>query len=334
MYLLEKYHDAIRAKVRAPFTDLVPVNITEAARFFYEVSEQEQWSIEKDFPIANPPFPLMWMEYKQPATINSNGKIIQAPPFLDGIGCLAITLDVPESDWGTVVEQRILEKLALYSVRSPADRLDPEVEERVRAMVEAKVQVRWIAIFRIFAFSRRWSGNYMGSEINERGNTMLPSGVFYAYIQPNGVMLEKHILTTIEGRPGMSWEEAQENLIRPSNSVLYPFLFATSLMHAKNVSLVDAQPVSPKVAKKRRKEGKPVIQFKELEVRSMRRQVQSEGEGGDGARRAMHLVRGHWKDFRNGPGLFGRHKNLYWWDMHVAGAKDAGEVVKEYKVKK
>ncbi len=46
----------------------------------------------------------------------------------------------------------------------------------------------------------------------------------------------------------------------------------------------------------------------------------------------MHIVRGHFKDYRNGGGLFGKLKGLYWWDMHVAGDISNGQIVKDYSI--
>ena len=56
------------------------------------------------------------------------------------------------------------------------------------------------------------------------------------------------------------------------------------------------------------------------------------GEAGDRTGRRLHLARGHFKDFRNGPGLFGKYKGIYWWDQQMRGSGDLGEVKKGYNV--
>jgi hypothetical protein len=113
---------------------------------------------------------------------------------------------------------------------------------------------------------------------------------------------------------------------------VYPFIWATALTHAKNVHLVD-DPLPLAVAKRRQREGKPAITFKVLDIRSMRKQVASATEGGaTGAKRAMHIVRGHFKDYRESGGLFGKHKGLFWWDTHVAGVDSERKVIKDYRI--
>lgn len=47
---------------------------------------------------------------------------------------------------------------------------------------------------------------------------------------------------------------------------------------------------------------------------------------------ALHIRRGHFKDYRQGAGLFGKVKGLFWWDMSAAGGMHAGVVIKEYAV--
>jgi hypothetical protein len=52
-----------------------------------------------------------------------------------------------------------------------------------------------------------------------------------------------------------------------------------------------------------------------------------------GLERAQHLVRGHFADYRDGSGLFGRVHGMFWIPAHVRGNKDAGVVTKQYEVK-
>jgi hypothetical protein len=54
--------------------------------------------------------------------------------------------------------------------------------------------------------------------------------------------------------------------------------------------------------------------------------------GGD-ALLARHIVRGHFADYRNGAGLFGRHKGVYWMPAHTRGSAQAGIVTKDYEIK-
>jgi hypothetical protein len=51
-----------------------------------------------------------------------------------------------------------------------------------------------------------------------------------------------------------------------------------------------------------------------------------------GLKKALHIVRGHFKDYTKGSGLFGKYQGIYWWDAHVAGDLKLGTLAKTYKV--
>ena len=52
-----------------------------------------------------------------------------------------------------------------------------------------------------------------------------------------------------------------------------------------------------------------------------------------GLQYALHICRGHFKDFSQSKGLFSRNKGLFWWDPQVRGNREIGGVIKDYKVK-
>ncbi len=50
----------------------------------------------------------------------------------------------------------------------------------------------------------------------------------------------------------------------------------------------------------------------------MRKQLAEAGaEGTGGLKRALHIMRGHFKDYREGRGLFGKVHGMWWWDFRV-----------------
>ena len=129
--------------------------------------------------------------------------------------------------------------------------------------------------------------------------------------------------------------EKQYKVIEYFQENMLPFWFAVSLMHCKNVELVDAPPAPPKVAAKRAKKGIPEIKFKTLVIEPMRKQIRREkaedGEPTSEIQRALHICRGHFKDYRENP-LFGKYADIYWWEPHVRGSAKNGAIVKDYKV--
>jgi hypothetical protein len=125
-------------------------------------------------------------------------------------------------------------------------------------------------------------------------------------------------------------EEAQHEAL----TGLYPALFAMSLLHCRNTTVVDAEP-RVKIDRKRNRIGqeRSFFKFKVLDIKPMMSVLKKEGRiEQQGIRYALHICRGHFKDYRDGRGLFGKVKGLFWWDMHARGDETIGIVHKDYKV--
>jgi hypothetical protein len=104
-------------------------------------------------------------------------------------------------------------------------------------------------------------------------------------------------------------------------------LLTLSFLHCKNVAIhTDEPPI--KLQKSRERKGKlPLITFKTLEIKPMIKILKEEGESETkGLQYALHICRGHFKDFSKGNGLFGRNKGLYWWDSQIRGHREIGAV--------
>lgn len=114
---------------------------------------------------------------------------------------------------------------------------------------------------------------------------------------------------------------------------LLPFFLALSFMHCKNVTIVDIKPPE-KLNKKRQKRNKPpLITYKTLNIEPMKTILKKEGNiKHNGLKKALHICRGHFKDYSQGKGLFGKYQGLYWWDMHTRGDIKEGIVAKDYNV--
>jgi hypothetical protein len=120
------------------------------------------------------------------------------------------------------------------------------------------------------------------------------------------------------------------------------FLFCLALMHCDNVQEVELPPSPPVVHKRKNhsgtRPGTPEIRYKTLTV-TPPRAAQQRGIGEQGANgageaepKALHFVRGHFKDY-SVKGLFGKYKKVYWWDSQVRGEVSGGVVDKDYRVK-
>ena len=108
-------------------------------------------------------------------------------------------------------------------------------------------------------------------------------------------------------------------------------LLAVSLMHCKNVSVISRE---PKVGnRKQRGRHASKIRFHTLQIEPMKRVLRQEGKAEEaGIKHALHICRGHFKDFSKGKGLFGKYKDIFWWDSQVRGSAERGAVLKDYSV--
>lgn len=327
MYMLERHYDEL-TKGLPDRTQLHAVNITNAAAWFFNDTKNIiveplmletphkvfAWKWDSDFPAVIPPFPVTWMEYKIPKWISGIFEVedtfAKVGSNIDTMGYL-IRADPLQSEDGWLITWESWRMLGAYFER------------------EAR-RTGWLNEW----FFDGWEGSIhpwwkMTAKCTRQGE-LITDSILYEFVDEDEYYVETE--ATIEQRR-QEPDETEHSLYGYEIwGTFHPVLFATSLMHAKNVHLVDS-PLPPAVAKRRRREGKPAITFKTLTIESMRKQAATAAEGGStDAKRAMHIVRGHFKDYRNSGGLFGKHKGLYWWDMHVAGDEQAGKVIKDYRI--
>jgi hypothetical protein len=143
-----------------------------------------------------------------------------------------------------------------------------------------------------------------------------------------------------DGTPGILLvvNEPEERSAHYSDSLLKEChipLLANCFAHCKNVEITDSVPPPKLSAKQEKRYGVPKLTYKTLNILPMQQVLHHEGGLGQGnsLAKALHICRGHFADYREGPGLFGRYHGLVWRDMHVRGDKKAGKVVKDYEVR-
>lgn len=318
MKMLERHYDAL-TKYMPPGTDIPAIEISGAARWFLEESDKAYWDYSEDFPAVVPPFPIVWLEFVPPRTINEGGRMTDIPRLLDAMGCMATSLPVKAEHGQTVIEQDAIGMLVGDAARSAGIQVNPvdssdESAKRITEALRAGHSAKWIVIFKLYIESRK--------EIKDLYTCA-------AYLDGDGRIIPGLHRFMV----GNSVAGQMASSLKKIGSEMFPFLFALSLMHAKNVSLEDAPSLAPALARKREKRNRQVVQFKTLVVHPMRQAAKAETrEGSSSAKQAMHLCRGHFKDFREGKGLFGKFKGLYWWDMHVRGDREQGQIIKDYAV--
>lgn len=110
----------------------------------------------------------------------------------------------------------------------------------------------------------------------------------------------------------------------------FPALLAVAFLHCKNVELIPHEPRTTK----RLARNQPRVRYHTLQIEPMKKILRDEGGSEKtGLKHALHICRGHFKDFTKGNGLFGRYREVYWWDSQVRGSADSGAVLKDYNIK-
>lgn len=112
-----------------------------------------------------------------------------------------------------------------------------------------------------------------------------------------------------------------------------PFM-ALLFLHFKNVRIAASPAPSPRLQKARQDKGKPpLLRWHTLTVSPVRNAVASANGGSSSLTpRALHRIRGHYKTYTDENRLFGKYTGMYWWDAHARGSRQAGIVLKDYRV--
>jgi len=183
--------------------------------------------------------------------------------------------------------------------------LDPASQIDARARSEAPPECRWILwteIFIDFGLTRDYTAS--GSH-----------GAFFLMVDAQGHALGKPWAQTYSGG-------RHEREIQSLMSWFHPTFLAMSFMHCKNVAIIN-NPIDAKLAKRyRERHGRAPTPYKTLVIEPLKQILRTEGRAGEvGLAKAMHICRGHFRDYRQGAGLFGRYHQLVWTPMTVRGTR-------------
>lgn len=271
---------------------IVGDNVTQ---YLYAGTDQEYWDDRKDFPCIAPPFPNFFIESTAPTREVS--RVYGTREWLPGETTMKafgilFTTDVP-----------------------------PEIH----AMgLQLQPSLKWI--MQAIGF------------VENRDHIIGPIGSWlYGLNELGGVVNPPDMPTFIGSLASKAAAVRQDKSTMDTVSNFHPLIFSPlltlSFLHCKNVKLItnDPPPKLNKAYQKRR--GRPLVRYHTLEIEPMKQILRREGQSETlGLRKALHICRGHFKDYTE-RGLFGKYHGLYWWDSQVRGNLTEGAVVKDYAVK-
>lgn len=111
---------------------------------------------------------------------------------------------------------------------------------------------------------------------------------------------------------------------------LCPLLETLSFFHVKGTAIDERSSAPTGLVARKRRVAQPIYTYKVLRLDALDRFVR-DAKSAHGDVRA-HIVRGHFKDYRqNGLGKY-HAKGIFWCPAHVRGNKKLGIVAKEYEV--
>ena len=290
------------------------IDATSPAHWFFAESEQEEWDIADDFPQVASPWPACWMEFQHPG-IEKLGSQTRIIPHTIKTGAVIFSQTIPKENRREFLASWGLARMAGLPIHnSSLDRF----KDTTRLAMARLFEPAWAQEMLVYV------------ESGGRFEFLFAS---FSYLDENG-RIDRGTNFYI---PNQKMAQVPDFAAICTSATL-PFLFTLSLLHCKNVHLEDV-PIDPAVLRSRAKKGIPKLVFKTLVVDPLRKQAKNEADNDPSGeqnhiKRAMHIARGHFKDYRDGPGLFGKYQGLFWWDMHVRGSSDAGTIVKNYRVKR
>jgi hypothetical protein len=140
-----------------------------------------------------------------------------------------------------------------------------------------------------------------------------------------------------QGFPSLPEKEITMRASHEAYDLMTVPLVACALLNVKNV-VMRLQSVNERLQKKRVKQGKlPLVKMYTLEIEAPGKRFVGESSPmpknlPPSSSRPLHLVRGHLADYRDGKGLFGKHRGVYWIPSHMRGEIDNGIIKKRYRV--
>lgn len=343
---------------------IIAHNVSE----YYFTCPTEYWKFPEDFPMVVPPFKNCFVELARPSKVWSK-EIGESPEIRDRLpktwGVLFSSMKLSEilgkdressykkmgwrADLLRDLLSRFLQGVVQLENGDKAYKLQVATHDKspIGPELEKSGTMDFGSIWfcTATAFSETPNGTVTEEPAFPDGSLIGPLGVWSYLVDKYGYVLGEPSFS-LPANPEWvrsldpNWDRAQHQMVHITKrlqqntgaTLYFPAFLAVSLMHCKNVVMGTVKP-PPKLNKKHIKKGhRPLITYRTLEIEPMKKVLRHEG-GADqtGISQALHICRGHFKDYRGSEkGLFGKYKGLWWWDQHLAGKAEHGTVVKDY----
>lgn len=154
-----------------------------------------------------------------------------------------------------------------------------------------------------------------------------PHGPVFLAIDAQGRLIDRPWMQSLS-------DPADAEIMKNYMTWFNPALLAVSFLHCKNVTLIDNRVDAPLAKKWKARHGILPCAYKTLVIEPLRQILGHQGRAGEiGLQRALHICRGHFKDYREGRGLFGKYHQLVWQPAIVRGSRGEKAPPREIEVK-
>jgi hypothetical protein len=154
-----------------------------------------------------------------------------------------------------------------------------------------------------------------------------PHGTVFVCVDANGAIVSLPQMQSFAG-------EEHAPIMKSYITWLYPAFLAICFMHCKNVTVVENRVPPPLAKKYQARHGIRPTNYKTLVIEPLKNILRTEGRSDHvGVQKAIHICRGHFRDYREGRGLFGKYRQLVWMPSIVRGTKGEKAPPREVEVK-
>lgn len=333
--------------------DATVIEASNVCRYYYQETPQEEWDLTEDFPNIAPPWPLAWFDYGFPAYSNSNGQQVSLAGMRNWrVGTLMAARDVRAEAPSTLEERAAVQAWMSIGRRLLAER--PDEYDRLAPMVR---KLGPVEVFRtILTPGEQASWLALVADVKPPDSVRWTVEAWEFLMEPpsSHVHAVQRTIYAVQSSGQLYWSEGGYMAFGPiidnlSNQqrvhrlkdmgggtlFLHIPLLAICLAHCKNVELRQVEVPAKLARASERRHGYRGISYGVLEIDPMRTVIRNAAEAerrrtGTAPTRVLHIVRGHFKDYRE-RGLFGQNHGMYWWAMQTRGSAAIGTHHKAYR---
>jgi hypothetical protein len=309
--------------------------VDNVSKYFYQDMECPSGWSSVDFPNCAPPYPCFWMETRSPQFSLEDG--VKVPFNEYAWGALFLATDV--SSLSTEERQPLFD--AIWSEANIPRAELPEVKWwlMVIPFVQPFANPDSLTDLNLQGdFFIKANGHMCRSKrrVEQDEAVSFSAADIWVKEDTDGLYIERESRWSVIDREEIlsgqiSRQELQER-VDIAGCLLYPFWLAMSFLHCKNVITAKVDPCHPK-GKKKASMCCPRAHYHMLNIHPMREILRREGkQDTTGLKQALHSCRGHFRDYSQGRGLFGKHKGLYWFNQHRRGSSKHGVSIKDYMI--